>query len=90
MRKREMRLQTAFTARNAADLVDLASRFESEIRICQPNKEVNAKSLMGMISLELKKGDEFLLCAEGQDEEEAVLALCACLEQTGGGKRGNT
>lgn len=64
-----------FTAREAADVVDVSNRFQSEISFCQPSKNINGKSLMGMISLGLRTGDECTLVAKGCDEAEAVQAI---------------
>lgn len=66
-----------FTARDAANVVECSNRFTSEIFFCQPSKAINAKSLMGTISLGLKKGDELVVQVKGVDEDAAVAEVSA-------------
>lgn len=54
-----------------AMLVQLASKFKSSIYIEKGNKTVNAKSIMGMMTLGLVSKDEISLNIDGSDEEEA-------------------
>ena len=56
-------------------LVQVASQYESRIYMEYANKKVNAKSIMGMMSLALLNGEEILVDAEGADEAEAVAAI---------------
>ena len=58
-----------------AMLVQLASQFKSKINIKKEDKMVNAKSIMGMMSLVLTNGVVVTIDAEGTDEAEAVEAL---------------
>jgi catabolite repression HPr-like protein len=60
-------------------LVQTASRFDSSVYLSIGGKRVNAKSIMGMMSLTLKTDDEVEVEAEGPDEEEAVKAIEAYL-----------
>lgn len=53
-------------------LVQEAGRYDSRIHLEIGNKKVNAKSIMGMMSLGLTNGDELTVQAEGEDEEAAV------------------
>lgn len=55
-----------------AELVQTACRFESHIEIGSEGKNINAKSLMGIMAFGLKQGMEVSISAEGSDEEEAV------------------
>jgi catabolite repression HPr-like protein len=64
----------------AALLVQVAGRFESGVWIEQGNKRVNAKSIMGVLSLRLRKGDSFTIVASGADEETAVAAITRLIE----------
>ncbi len=59
-------------ARSTAELVQLAVKYDSRIYIESGTKKVNAKSIMGMMSLELEKGDEILVSADGADETQAI------------------
>lgn len=67
-------------ARPVAVLVQIASKYESKIFINQQNKKINAKSIMGMMSLGLSKGNEFTIEADGADEKEAVEELAKYVE----------
>jgi catabolite repression HPr-like protein len=68
-------------ARPIAMLVQKASQFSSTIHIEVGNKKVNAKSIMGMMSLSVCSGDEVVVIANGTDEEDAVNAIEAYLKQ---------
>jgi len=59
-------------ARPVALLVQVASQYESRIYIECEEKKVNAKSIMGMMSLGLAAGDEVTLHIDGEDEEAAL------------------
>ncbi len=59
-------------ARAAAKFVQLASGFSSEITVARENKEVNGKSIMGVMMLAAGKGTEIRLMADGKDEQTAV------------------
>lgn len=68
-------LQSGLEARPAALFVQIASKYESHISILLTDKQVNAKSIMGMMSLGAIKGQEITLLVDGEDEEEAMKAL---------------
>ncbi|MBN2910353.1 HPr family phosphocarrier protein [Polycladomyces sp. WAk] len=70
-------------ARPASLLVQEASKFESKITLVKAEKEVDAKSLLGVMSLAVKQGDEITIRAEGADAEQAVSALVDRLENLG-------
>lgn len=59
-------------ARPIAMLVQKASQFSSRVHIEVGNKKVNAKSIMGMMSLSVCGGDEVVVVTEGEDEEAAA------------------
>ena len=59
-------------ARPIAMLVQKASQFSSKVHIEVGNKKVNAKSIMGMMSLSVCGGDEIVIVTEGTDEEAAA------------------
>ncbi len=58
--------------RPIAELVQVASKYDSRIYIELGTKRVNAKSIMGMMSLELGKDGEIVVSADGTDEEAAL------------------
>ena len=61
--------------RKVAILVQVASQYNSRIHLVCGNKKVNAKSIMGMMTLPLNNDDEICIEAEGNDEAEAVDAI---------------
>ena len=62
-------------ARPIAHLVQEASQYSSKVYIELDEKKINAKSIMGMMSLKLQKGEKITVVAEGQDESEAVARI---------------
>ena len=54
-----------------AHLVQLANQFSSQIYFEMDTKRVNAKSIMGMMSLVLTAGDSVTICADGESDREA-------------------
>ena len=70
-----IRLKDGLEARPVAVLVQVASQFESTVYIESAGKRVNAKSIMGMMSLGMNSGEEVRVVADGADEQEAVLSI---------------
>ena len=68
----QIKLEEGLEARPVAMLVQVASQFESTVYINSDDRKVNAKSIMGMMSLNLGKGTTFTVVADGEDEEKAV------------------
>ena len=62
-------------ARPVALLVQVASQYESSIYVEIQEKKVNAKSILGMMSLGLAEGEKITIIANGPDEEDAVSAI---------------
>ena len=71
----QIQLANGLEARPVAVLVQKASMFDSKIYIEAEGKKVNAKSIMGMMSLGLDAGEEVTVIAEGTDENAAVDSL---------------
>jgi catabolite repression HPr-like protein len=71
----QIQLANGLEARPVAVLVQKASMFDSEIYIEAEGKKVNAKSIMGMMSLGLNMGEEVTIIANGADEADAVKSL---------------
>lgn len=67
-------------ARAAAQLVQTANRFNSEVLVSKDDIEVNGKSIMGILLLAAPKGTDISLKVTGDDEEEAMAALTALIE----------
>lgn len=67
-----IQISNGLEARPIAMLVQVASQFESEIYVESGNKKVNAKSIMGMMTLGLDAGDSVTISVNGADESEAM------------------
>lgn len=63
---------TGVHARPATLLVNKAGQFESEVEVSYNGKNVNLKSIMGVMSLGIPKGAEVKITATGGDEAEAI------------------
>jgi len=70
-----VKLRTGLHARPAALFVQEANKFSSEVFVEKDDKKVNAKSIMGIMSLAISSGTEVVISAEGADSEQAVNAL---------------
>lgn len=68
-------LKGGLFARAAANFVQAANRFHAEIFLERDGKAVNAKSIMGVMSLAVAAGQPVIVQANGQDEERAVEQL---------------
>lgn len=67
-------------ARPASVFVNASSKFESEILIEYQGKRANAKSIMYVMALGVKKGEPFKLFIKGRDEKEAMATLTEVVE----------
>lgn len=61
--------------RPIAHLVQEASQYRSQVFLEVEDKKINAKSIMGMMSLQLIPGEELTVVAEGDDEEQAATGV---------------
>lgn len=68
----QVQLENGLEARPVALLVQEASKYESRIYIQSGDRKVNAKSIMGMMTLGLESGEALMVSAEGSDEQAAV------------------
>ncbi len=68
--------QVGLYARPATFFIQKANEYKSTIMVEKEERKVNAKSLLGVLSLGITKGTVITVSAEGPDEEEAVNALC--------------
>ncbi|CDE46557.1 phosphotransferase system phosphocarrier protein HPr [Clostridium sp. CAG:411] len=71
-KKMTIKIPTGLEARPVAVLVQVASRYDSSIYIECEDKKVNAKSIMGMMSLGIAAGEEVTVIANGADEQDAI------------------
>lgn len=74
MKEKSIKIQLTggLEARPVAMLVQVASQFESSVYIETEGKKVNAKSIMGMMSLALGTGESVKVIADGDDEQAAI------------------
>lgn len=67
-------------ARAAAQLVQTANRYRSEVHVEKEGQEVNGKSIMGVLTLAAAKGSEIVVSCEGEDAVDALAALATLIE----------
>lgn len=67
-------------ARPATFFIQKSNSFKSSIWVEREDRRVNAKSLLGVLSLGIVKGMEITLVADGPDEEEAIEALAELID----------
>ena len=77
--------QLGMHARAAAKFVHLATRYEAHVKVARDQREIDGKSIMGILLLAAARGSTITISAEGQDERDAVDALVA-LVQSGFGE----
>lgn len=70
-----IKLSEGLEARPIAMLVQVASQYESSVYVESDDKKINAKSIMGMMSLTLPEGKEISVTANGADEEQAIAGI---------------
>ena len=77
--------QLGMHARAAAKFVHLATRFEARVKVARERREMDGKSIMGILLLAAPRGSTITISADGADERDAVAALVA-LVQSGFGE----
>ena len=83
MIKKPVMIQNSMDMENRpiAHLVQEASQYRSQVFIEMDNKKINAKSIMGMMSLNLSEGTNLTVSADGDDESDAVEGVAAFLSE---------
>lgn len=76
-RTAEVKIKPGLQARQAALFVQEANRYTSDLYVKRDERQVNAKSIMGVMSLAIAQGSTVTLIADGSDEEQAAEALSA-------------
>jgi len=79
MSEKSIKVVSEFETESAAQFVQKASSFESNILLKMDNKTANAKSIMGLISMMLTAGSEVVISATGNDSDKAIEELAAFL-----------
>ncbi len=67
--------QVGLHARPATFFIQKANEFKSSVWVEKDERKVNAKSLLGVLSLGITKGTSIIIIADGADEQEAVTTL---------------
>ena len=68
--------QLGMHARAAAKFVHLAARFQSHITVARDARQMDGKSIMGLLLLAAARGTLVTISADGADEQDAIAALC--------------
>lgn len=72
--------ESGLSARPAALFVQVANRFNSRIWVNTGSKKINAKSIMGIMSLGIALNDEIIIIIQGEDAKDAMGALIELIE----------
>jgi len=80
-RQVEVKLKSGLQARQAALFVQEANRYQSDVYLQKDEKKVNAKSIMGIMSLAISRGSSVVISADGSDEEQAVSGLITMIQK---------
>jgi phosphocarrier protein HPr len=72
--------QLGMHARAAAKFVHLAARFSARVHVARDGREMDGKSIMGLLLLAAARGSVVRISAEGDDEQDAVTALTGLVE----------
>lgn len=78
----QVQLDVGLQARSAAQFVQEANRYAADVFIEKSSKRVNAKSIMGLMSLAITKGETITLISNGEDEEAAIDNLTEFISRT--------
>jgi phosphocarrier protein len=68
-------------ARAAARFVHVASGFSARIRVARDGREMDGKSILGLLLLAAGRGSVITITADGADEEQALAALCRLVQE---------
>lgn len=71
----QLKNETGLHARPASMFVKEASKYSCDIKIIKDGKEFNGKSIMGILSMGVQKGDIITVQADGEDENKALDSL---------------
>jgi len=67
-------------ARPAGEFVQVASRFDSDVKVVKDGEKVDGKSIMGLLMLAAERGSELLIIVDGPDENEAIEELLKLID----------
>ena len=82
MTRRETRIvnRLGLHARAAAQLVRMANEYKSDISLIKSNQEANAKTIMEVLMLGAAQGEDLIVEARGDDEEDAIEAIVQLID----------
>ena len=79
MTQKTIIIKSSLDARGAAYVVQTAGKFAAEIQLSIEEKKINAKSIMGIIALNMQQGQTATIIADGADETAAAEEMAAVL-----------
>ena len=79
-KKAIVKSETGIHARPALSVVKVAAKFKSEVLIVKDGNEYNAKSIVAIMCMAAVKNDEIIIKTNGDDEEEAAVAMVELIE----------
>jgi len=84
MIKKELEIinKVGLHARPAAMFVQMANKYTSDVYVEKDSKKVNGKSIMGIMSLGVARGEKIVIITDGPDEEEAMEGITNLIEKT--------
>lgn len=71
-KRMEIKIPTGLDPSTIALFIQTASQYDSKVYVEVQDKKVNAKSIMGMMTLGLPAGEEIVVSAAGDDEQQAI------------------
>ncbi len=71
--------------RPAGELAEYALKFKSKIMLSRGDHEISAKSLLGVLSLDIRQNTEIRITCEGSDEDEAICGIADFIDHLDGG-----
>ncbi|WP_163536302.1 HPr family phosphocarrier protein [Gracilibacillus sp. YIM 98692] len=79
---KELTVNRLLSSKVIGDLTNLAKNFESDIKLQSKHYNIDVKSILGLLSLNLQKGSEVKITTKGDDDKEALIAISEFLEDT--------
>lgn len=74
-REMEIKIPSGLDPSTIALFIQIASQYDSSVYVEVKNKKVNAKSIMGMMSMVLPVGEKVVVTADGSDEDTAIASI---------------
>ncbi|WP_163536273.1 HPr family phosphocarrier protein [Gracilibacillus sp. YIM 98692] len=79
---KELTVNRLLSSKVIGDLTNLAKNFESDIKLQSKHYNIDVKSILGLLSLNLHKGSEVKITTKGDDDKDALIAISEFLEDT--------